>query len=150
METFSSVKPRLARVFPLTYVDYFLRHDLLMIFMGMWVIVNWWVWPVPDFHFRKLEAMYVSRLGIPASICIKARDACQEPSICVKARDACQAPSICVKARDASQAPSICVKARDAGQAPSVCVKARDACQAPSICVNAIRHLAYVSMPSDT
>ena len=23
----------------------------------MWVIVNWWVWPVPDFHFRKLEAM---------------------------------------------------------------------------------------------
>ena len=32
-------------------------HDLLMIFMGMWVIVNWWVWPVPDFHFRKLEAM---------------------------------------------------------------------------------------------
>ena len=25
--------------------------------MGMWVIVNWWVWPVPDFHFRKLEAM---------------------------------------------------------------------------------------------
>ena len=28
-----------------------------MIFMGMWVIVNWWVWPVPDFHFRKLEAM---------------------------------------------------------------------------------------------
>ena len=33
-------------------------HDLLMIFMGMWVIVNWWVWPVPDFHFRKLEAMH--------------------------------------------------------------------------------------------
>ena len=29
----------------------------LVIFMGMWVIVNWWVWPVPDFHFRKLEAM---------------------------------------------------------------------------------------------
>ena len=30
-----------------------------MIFMGMWVIVNWWVWSVPDFHFRKLEAMYI-------------------------------------------------------------------------------------------
>ena len=52
-----SVKPRLARVVPLAYADYFLRHDLLMIFMSMWVIVNWWVWPVPDFHFRKLEAM---------------------------------------------------------------------------------------------
>ena len=36
-------------------------HDLLMIFMGMWVIVNWWVWPVPDFHFRKLEAMRFSK-----------------------------------------------------------------------------------------
>ena len=32
-------------------------HDLLTIFMGMWVIVNWWVWPVPDFYFRMLEAM---------------------------------------------------------------------------------------------
>ena len=30
---------------------------ILIIFMGMWVIVNWWVWRVPDFHFRKLEAM---------------------------------------------------------------------------------------------
>ena len=28
-----------------------------MIFMGTWVIVKWWVWPVPDFQFRKLEAM---------------------------------------------------------------------------------------------
>ena len=35
-----------------------------MIFMGMWVIVNWWVWPVPDFHFRKLEAMeWVKAIG---------------------------------------------------------------------------------------
>ena len=47
---FCTVKPRLAR----QYNDI---HDLLMIFMGMWVIVNWWVWSVPDFHFRKLEAM---------------------------------------------------------------------------------------------
>ena len=29
-----------------------------MIFMGVWVIVNWWVQSVPDFHFRKLEAMW--------------------------------------------------------------------------------------------
>ena len=56
-----TVKPRLARVFPLACADYFLRHDLLMIFMGVWVIVNWWVWPVPDVHFRKLEAMSWNR-----------------------------------------------------------------------------------------
>ena len=37
-------------------------HDLLMIFMGMWVIVNWWLRPVPDFHFRKLEAMHVQTI----------------------------------------------------------------------------------------
>ena len=29
--------------------------------MGMWVIVNWWVWSVPDFHFRKLEVMTLVR-----------------------------------------------------------------------------------------
>ena len=43
-------------------------HDLLMIFMGMWVIVNWWVWPVPDFHFRKLEAMRFSSVRAKAAL----------------------------------------------------------------------------------
>ena len=69
---FLTLKPRLAQVFPLTYADYFLRHDILMIFMGKWVIVNWWVWPVPDFHFRKLEAMEYELGGDRAVIIVSA------------------------------------------------------------------------------
>ena len=52
-------------------VLYFI-HDLLMIFMGMWVIVNWWVWPLPDFHFRKLEAMGVE--GARVCMCTQSDD----------------------------------------------------------------------------
>ena len=64
---FCTVKPRLAWVFPLADVEYNDIHDLLMIFMDVWVIVNWWgVWSVPDFHFRKLEAMYY-KSGTPTN-----------------------------------------------------------------------------------
>ena len=41
-----------------------------MIFMGMWVIVNWWVWPVPDFHFRKLEAMVCVCVCMYVCVCM--------------------------------------------------------------------------------
>ena len=69
---FCTVKPGLARVFPLACADYNGVHGLLMIFMGIWVIVNWWAWSVPDFHFRKLEAMattpqeFLVAMAIPA------------------------------------------------------------------------------------